>query len=60
VAVLPRTVAERFAQLFAVQSIALREDWARRQYLVAVQAQPVLPPPLRHFIDLLSPNPENA
>ncbi|GAB1391819.1 MAG: LysR family transcriptional regulator [Rubrivivax sp.] len=60
VAVLPRTVAERFAQLFAVQSIALREDWARRQYLVAVQAQPVLPPPLRHFIDLLSPNRENA
>lgn len=60
VAVLPRTVAERFAQLFAVQPIALREDWARRQYLVAVQAQPVLPPPLRHFIDLLSPNRENA
>ncbi|ODU08957.1 MAG: transcriptional regulator [Rubrivivax sp. SCN 71-131] len=60
VAVLPRTVAERFAQLFAVQPVALREDWARRQYLVAVQAQPVLPPPLRHFIDLLSPNRENA
>lgn len=60
VAVLPARVAERFARVFAVQPLVLREDWAHRDYSIAVQAQPVLPPPVRHFIDLLSPTGENA
>lgn len=56
VAVLPALVAERFARVFAVQPLTLREDWAQRSYSIAVQAQPVLPLPVRHFIDLLSPS----
>lgn len=55
VAVLPAVVAHRFAKVFRVQPLALQEDWARRQYLLAVRAQAVLPPPIRHFIDSLSP-----
>jgi DNA-binding transcriptional LysR family regulator len=60
VAVLPAVVARRFAKVFRVQPLALQEDWARRQYLIAVKAQPVLPPPIRHFIDSLSPTGETA
>lgn len=60
VAVLPAVVAHRFAKVFRVHPLALQEDWARRQYLIAVKAQPVLPPPIRHFIDLLSPTGETA
>lgn len=60
VAVLPAVVARRFAKVFRVQPLALQEDWARRQYLIAVKAQPVLPPPIRHFIDTLSPTGETA
>lgn len=60
VAVLPQVVAQRFAKVFRVQPLALQEDWARRQYLIAVKAQPVLPPPIRHFIDSLSPTGETA
>jgi DNA-binding transcriptional LysR family regulator len=60
VAVLPAVVAQRFAKVFRVQPLALQEDWAHRQYLIAVKAQPVLPPPIRHFIDLLSPTGETA
>ena len=60
VAVLPAVVAHRFAKVFRVQPLALQEDWARRQYLIAVKAQPVLPPPIRHFIDSLSPTGETA
>jgi DNA-binding transcriptional LysR family regulator len=60
VAVLPQVVAQRFAKVFRVQPLALQEDWARRQYLIAVKAQPVLPPPIRHFVDLLSPTGETA
>ncbi|MFO1330711.1 MAG: LysR substrate-binding domain-containing protein [Rubrivivax sp.] len=61
VAVLPAVVAERFAKVFRVQPLALREDWARRQYLIAVQAQAQLPPPIRFFIDTLTqPHRETA
>ena len=60
VAVLPQVVAQRFAKVFRVQPLALQEDWARRQYLIAVKAQPVLPPPIRHFIDSLSLTGETA
>jgi DNA-binding transcriptional LysR family regulator len=54
VAVLPSTLARRFARIFRVQPVALLEDWARREYLIAVRQQAVLPPPLRHFIDTLT------
>ena len=60
VAVLPQVVAQRFAKVFRVQPLALQEDWAHRQYLIAVKAQPVLPPPIRHFIDSLSLTGETA
>ena len=55
VAVLPAVVAERFARIFRVQPLVLQEDWARRQYLLAVRRQDVLPPPLQRFIDTLTP-----
>lgn len=58
VAVLPAVVAERFAKVFRVQPVGLNEAWARRQYRVAVKAQAVLPPPIRHFVDALSPTPQ--
>jgi DNA-binding transcriptional LysR family regulator len=55
VAVLPQVVAERFAKVFRVQPLVLRETWARRSYLLAVRQQAVLPPPLQRFIDTLVP-----
>lgn len=58
VAVLPATLAERFAKVFRVQPLALREDWAQRQFLLAVRQQVVLPPPIRHFVDTLIPRTE--
>lgn len=54
VAVLPAAVAERFARIFRVQPLALEEDWAHRQVLIAVQAQAQLPPPIRFFIETLT------
>ncbi|MBE7417835.1 MAG: LysR family transcriptional regulator [Ideonella sp.] len=53
VAVLPAVVAERFAKVFRVQPLELREPWARRSYLLAVRQQAVLPPPLQRFVDFL-------
>ena len=37
VAVLPAVVAQRFARIFAVQPLVLQEDWACRDYLLAVR-----------------------
>ncbi|MEK8033165.1 LysR family transcriptional regulator [Ideonella sp. DXS29W] len=54
VAVLPAVVAERFAKLFAIQVRPLDEPWARRRYLLAAQAQEVLPAVVQRFIDLLA------
>ena len=56
VAVLPAVVAHRFAQVFRVQPLVLQEDWAQRQYLLAVRQQDVLPPSLQRFIDTLTPS----
>ena len=55
VAILPAVVAERASRVFAVVALPLNEDWARRQYLLAVRPQPVLPTVLQRFIDTLSP-----
>jgi DNA-binding transcriptional LysR family regulator len=57
VAVLPAVVAHRFAKVFRVQPLVLQEDWAHRQYLLAVRRQAVLPPPLQRFIDTLAIDP---
>jgi len=55
VAVLPAVVAQRFARIFAVQPLALAEDWARRPYLLAVRTQEVLPAVVQRFVDALCP-----
>ena len=55
VAILPAVVAERASRVFGVVALPLNEDWARRQYLLAVRPQPVLPTVLQRFIDTLSP-----
>ena len=55
VAVLPKGVAQRFARIFAVQPLALNEDWARRPYLLAVRTQEVLPAVVQRFVEALCP-----
>jgi DNA-binding transcriptional LysR family regulator len=55
VAILPAVVADRASRVFGVVALPLNEDWARRQYLLAVRPQPVLPTVLQRFIDTLSP-----
>ena len=55
VAVLPKGVAQRFARIFAVQPLALDEDWARRPYLLAVRTQEVLPAVVQRFVEALCP-----
>lgn len=55
VAVLPTAVAQRMAQLFKVQVLSLDEPWARRDYLLAVRTQDVLPTVVQRFVDALCP-----
>lgn len=55
VAVMPAAVAQRFAQLFRIKSIALDEAWAQRSYQLAVRRQEVLPTVVQRFVDLLCP-----
>lgn len=55
VAILPSAVAERFSRVFDVVPLALREDWARRHYLLAVREQEVLPAVVQRFADALCP-----
>ena len=55
VAVLPKGVAQRFSRIFAVQPLALNEDWARRPYLLAVRTQEVLPAVVQRFVEALCP-----
>ncbi len=57
VAVLPAVVAQRFARIFAVQPLALDEDWAHRPYLLAVRTQEVLPAVVQRFVEALCPSP---
>ncbi|MDP4301620.1 LysR substrate-binding domain-containing protein [Leptothrix discophora] len=53
VAIMPTGVAQRLSQAYAIGLVALDEAWARRDYLVAVRAQEVLPAVTRRFVDLL-------
>ncbi|HET9645172.1 MAG TPA: LysR family transcriptional regulator [Burkholderiaceae bacterium] len=55
VAVLPSAAAERFCRLFRIKRLALKEDWAEREYLLAVHAQEVLPAVVRRFVETLCP-----
>jgi DNA-binding transcriptional LysR family regulator len=55
VAVLPSAAAERFGRLFRIKRLALNEDWAEREYLLAVRAQEVLPAVVRRFVETLCP-----
>jgi DNA-binding transcriptional LysR family regulator len=55
VAVLPSTTAERFGRLFAVETLALDEPWARRDYLLATRAGDSLPAAVQRFVDALCP-----
>ena len=55
VAVLPAVVAQRFARIFAVQPLALAEDWAQRTYWLAVRTQEVLPAVVQRFVEALCP-----
>ncbi|UUX94640.1 LysR family transcriptional regulator [Aquabacterium sp. J223] len=53
IAVLPTAVAERLARLFAIAAVPLDEPWARRDYLIGVRTQEVLPTVVRRFVDVL-------
>jgi DNA-binding transcriptional LysR family regulator len=55
VAVLPTAVVERFSKLFRVKRLALLEDWAERDYFVAVRTQDVLPTVVKRFVETLCP-----
>ena len=56
VAILPAAVAERFAQVFRIAVLALDESWARRDYLLAVRTQEVLPTVVQRFVQALRDN----
>ncbi len=56
VAVLPTAAVERFSKLFGVQRLKLDEDWAVREYLLAVRTQEVLPTVVRRFVEALCPD----
>lgn len=56
VAVLPATVAERLARIFAVQPLRLAEPWAQRRYQLAVRDQDVQPAVVQRFVDALAPH----
>lgn len=55
VAVLPTAAVERFGKLFRVQRLALKEDWAMRNYLLAVRTQETLPTVVKRFVEALCP-----
>jgi hypothetical protein len=54
VAVMPAAVAQRWRGCFAVKVLALAEPWARREYLLAVRRQEVLPTVVQRFVDALT------
>lgn len=56
VAVLPTGAIERFSRLFQVKRLALNEDWAMREYRLAVRTQEVLPTVVRRFVEALCPD----
>lgn len=55
IALMPSAVAQRLAQLFRIERIRLDEPWARRDHLVGVRAQEVLPAVVRRFVEFLCP-----
>jgi DNA-binding transcriptional LysR family regulator len=57
VAVMPATVAGRLSRVFGIQVLRLDEPWSRRDHLLAVRTQPVLPTVVQRFIEALRLNP---
>jgi len=57
VAVLPGGPAERFARVFDLKALRLDEDWAQRDYVLAVARQERLPMVVQRFVDQLCPPP---
>ncbi|MEJ6003467.1 LysR family transcriptional regulator [Paucibacter soli] len=55
VAVLPGGPAERFARVFDLKTLRLEEDWAQRDYVLAVARQERLPMVVQRFVDSLCP-----
>lgn len=53
IAVLPQAPAARLARLFDVAVLGLDEPWARRDYLLAVRRQDVLPAVVQRFVSAL-------
>lgn len=53
IALMPSAVAQRLARLFDLALIALDEPWVRREYLIGVRAQDVLPAVVRRFVEFL-------
>jgi DNA-binding transcriptional LysR family regulator len=51
VAVMPAATARRLAQVFGVKVLTLAEPWARRDYLLAVRRQELLPTVVQRFVD---------
>ena len=43
---------ERFSKLFRIKRLALTEDWAEREYLLAVRTQEVLPTVVKRFVEV--------
>ena len=60
VAILPAAVAERFAHIFRIAVLTLDEPWARRDYLLAVRTQEVLPTVVQRFVTALRDNSPSA
>ena len=56
VAVLPAGPARRFAKVFEIRVLPLDEPWARREYLLGVRTQEVLPTVLQRFVSALCPD----
>ena len=53
VALLPAAVAQRMTLLFKVKVLRLDEQWAQRQYCVAVRTQSAQPAAVQRFLDTL-------
>ncbi len=53
IALMPRTIADRYARLEGLRVLALDEPWARREFRIAVRSIEGLTPAARLFVDHL-------
>jgi len=54
IGVLPLAIAKRYARIFGLRIIAIRESWARRKILIGVRSFESLPPAARLFVEHLA------